>query len=177
MSRAPNPRQIVLDTETTGLDPADGHRIIEIGAVELVDGQRTGCLFHSYLDPGRPSDPGALAVHGISDASLVGQPTFGQVATPLIRWISGAELIIHNAPFDLGFLDYELAHSGRGRRIADLNRVIDTLDLARERWPTERHSLDAMCALLGIDTGHRQNHGALLDAELLASCYQQMVPW
>ncbi|MDF3054778.1 MAG: polymerase epsilon subunit [Gammaproteobacteria bacterium] len=166
-------RQVVLDTETTGLLVADGHRIIEIGCIELVDRERTGRHFHTYLQPQREVDPGAFAVHGISDKFLADKPLFAHVSEDFIRYIEGAELIIHNAPFDIGFLDSELARLKLGT-IAERCTVLDTLVLARTKHPGQQNSLDALCKRYGISLSERSLHGALLDAELLASVYLAM---
>jgi len=165
-------RIVVLDTETTGLEVNQGHRLIEIGCVELGDRRRSGRHFQRYLNPERAVDRGALAVHGLDDAFLSTQPRFSEVAAELLQFIDGAELIIHNAAFDLGFLDAELqrldaAHVPLAQRFA----VTDTLLLARERFPGQRNSLDALCKRFEIDNSSRKLHGALLDAELLADVY------
>jgi DNA polymerase-3 subunit epsilon len=176
-------RQVVLDTETTGLEPEQGHRIIEIGCVELgvelVDRRLTGNTFHQYLRPDREIDPGAVDVHGITNEFLADKPRFEGVAEDLLAYLSGAELIIHNAPFDVGFLDAELAAWGRkggrgGLRIADICLVTDTLVMARRAHPGQRNSLDALCKRYGVDNSHRDLHGALLDAEILADVYLAM---
>ncbi len=165
-------RQVVLDTETTGLEVQRGHRVIEIGCVELVQRRRTGRDFHAWLNPDRAIDEGARAVTGISDESLRDKPRFEQVAQELLQFIDGAELIAHNASFDLAFLDAEFARAGMAHiRIAERTRVIDTLELARERFPGQRNSLDALCKRLDVDNSHRQLHGALLDANLLVDVY------
>ncbi|KAB2897671.1 MAG: DNA polymerase III subunit epsilon [Dokdonella sp.] len=165
-------RQVVLDTETTGLEVQRGHRVIEIGCVELVQRRRTGRDFHTWLNPDRAIDEGARAVTGISDESLRDKPRFEQVAQELLQFIDGAELIAHNASFDLAFLDAEFARAGMAHiRIAERTRVIDTLELARERFPGQRNSLDALCKRLDVDNSHRQLHGALLDANLLVDVY------
>ncbi|MBK1700928.1 DNA polymerase III subunit epsilon [Thiococcus pfennigii] len=168
-------RQIVLDTETTGLDPHEGHRIIEIGCVEIVARRLTRNNFHQYLQPDREIDAGAIAVHGISNEFLRDKPRFADIAESLLRYLEGAELIIHNAAFDLGFLDHELGlwREG-GPRIVDLCRVTDTLALARERHPGQRNSLDALCKRYEVDNSQRDLHGALLDAEILADVYLAM---
>jgi DNA polymerase III subunit epsilon len=167
-------RQIILDTETTGLEPADGHRVIEIGCVELVDRRLSGRHFHQYLNPERDIEDGALEVHGISDEFLADKPVFADVVDEFLAFIDGAELIIHNAPFDLGFLDGELALLGRADRMRDHVGVIDTLELARELHPGQRNSLDALCKRYEIDDSRRTLHGALLDAEILADVYLAM---
>lgn len=168
-------RQIVLDTETTGLDPQDGHRIIEIGCVELIDRQLTGNNFHRYLQPDREIDAGAADVHGITNAFLIDKPRFAEIAEVLVQYLQGAELIIHNAAFDVGFLDHELARWGDGAlRVADLCEVTDTLAMARRLHPGQRNSLDALCKRYAVDNRHRDLHGALLDAEILADVYLAM---
>jgi DNA polymerase-3 subunit epsilon len=168
-------RQIVLDTETTGLEPELNHRIIEIGCVELVNRRITGRTFHRYLNPERDIDDGALAVHGISRAELDGQPRFADVAEELVGFIGGAELVIHNAAFDVGFLDAELARlPGERRQVSALCQVLDTLALARELHPGQRNSLDALCKRYDIDNSARELHGALLDARILADVYLAM---
>ena len=168
-------RQIVLDTETTGLEVGKGHRIIEIGCIELTERRPSGKRFHRYLNPQRPVDEGARSVHGISDEFLADKPRFAEVAAEFLEFIAGAELVIHNAAFDVGFLDAELALVDPGLgRIADHARVLDTLALAREKYPGQRISLDALCKRLNIDNRHRELHGALLDSELLAEVWLAM---
>jgi DNA polymerase III subunit epsilon len=168
-------RQIVLDTETTGLEPELGHRVIEIGCIELVNRRPTGRTFHRYLNPERDVDDGALAVHGISRTDLDGQPRFADVSAPLLDFIAGGELVIHNAEFDVAFLDAELARiPGETRRVASVCQVLDTLALARELHPGQRNSLDALCKRYGVDNSHRELHGALLDAQILADVYLAM---
>ncbi len=167
-------RQIILDTETTGLEVGKGHRIIEIGCIELVERRLTDRKFHCYLNPERLIDPGAAAVHGISDEFLVDKPRFAEIADALLGFIADSELIIHNAPFDVAFLDNELLQAGGRGRIAEHARVLDTLKLAREKYPGQKNSLDALCKRLNVDNSHRQLHGALLDAQLLAEVYLAM---
>jgi DNA polymerase III subunit epsilon len=168
-------RQIVLDTETTGLEPELNHRIIEIGCVELVNRRASGRTFHRYLNPERDIDDGALAVHGISRTELDGQPRFAEIVEELLGFIAGAELVIHNAAFDVAFLDAELTRlPGERRQIAALCQVLDTLALAREVHPGQRNSLDALCKRYGIDNSARELHGALLDARILADVYLAM---
>jgi DNA polymerase-3 subunit epsilon len=168
-------RQIVLDTETTGLEPDLGHRIIEIGCVELVNRRPSGRTFHKYLNPERDIDEGAAAVHGISRADLEGKPKFAEVAEELVAFIDGAELVIHNAAFDVAFLDAELVRiQGQLRTIAKLCRVLDTLALARSMHPGQRNNLDALCKRYSIDNSRRELHGALLDARILADVYLAM---
>lgn len=166
-------RQVVLDTETTGLSAADGHRIIEIGCLELVGRRLTGSELHYRLNPEREVDAGAVAVHGMRLEDLVDEPRFAAVVDELIRFVADAEVIIHNAPFDVEFLDAELARLQRGR-FEDHCRVTDTLRLAREMHPGKRNSLDALCERYGISNRHRTLHGALLDAGLLAEVYLAM---
>lgn len=167
-------RQIVLDTETTGLELSDGHRIIEIGCVELVHRRLSGQTWHRYLRPEREVEAGALAVHGITNEFLAGQPRFADVAEEFLQFVAGAELIIHNAPFDVGFLDDELRRAGDARTIAALCPVVDTLTLARRMHPGQRNSLDALCKRYGVDNSQRDLHGALLDARILADVYLAM---
>ncbi|MBK1654694.1 DNA polymerase III subunit epsilon [Allochromatium vinosum] len=169
-------RQIVLDTETTGLEPREGHRIIEIGCVELVDRRPTGRNFHEYLNPERQIDAEAEAVHGISNAFLADKPRFAERAERLVEYLRGAELIIHNAAFDVGFLDHEfgLWRGAEAPRIADLCTVTDSLLMARKLHPGQRNGLDALCKRYAIDNSHRTLHGALLDAEILADVYLAM---
>ncbi|MFO1429699.1 MAG: DNA polymerase III subunit epsilon [Candidatus Competibacteraceae bacterium] len=167
-------RQIVLDTETTGLDPAQGHRIIEIGGVELVNRRLTGRRFQRYLQPDRPIEPAAVLIHGISTEFLADKPRFADITAELLEFISGTELIIHNAPFDIGFLEQELRQAGQAIRIRDICRVLDTLELARQRHPGQKNSLDALCKRYAIDNSQRSLHGALLDAEILADLYLAM---
>ena len=168
-------RQIVLDTETTGLDPAQGHRIIEIGCVELLDRKLTGRHFHQYINPEREVDAGAIEVHGITDEMLKDKPLFAQIADEFLDFIRGAELIIHNAPFDIGFLDAELKFLARNDpKISTICGVIDTLVMARQKHPGQRNSLDALCSRYYVDNSQRDLHGALLDAEILADVYLLM---
>ncbi len=165
-------RQVVFDTETTGMPVELGHRVIEIGCVELVGRRLTGRHFHYYLNPDRESDPGALAVHGLTSEFLADKPRFASIAQDFVEFIRDAELIAHNARFDVGFMDAELARVGGDLpRIRDIARVTDTLTLAREQFPGQRNSLDALCKRLGVDNTARTLHGALLDAELLADVY------
>jgi DNA polymerase-3 subunit epsilon len=168
-------RQIVLDTETTGLEVSQGHKIIEIGCVELVNRRITGRHFHQYVHPEREIDAGALEVHGITLEFLAGKPNFSQVAAEFIEFIDGAELIIHNAAFDVGFLDAELrALENFDKKIAQICDVIDTLQMARHKHPGQRNNLDALCQRYEIDNSSRTLHGALLDAEILAEVYLAM---
>jgi DNA polymerase III subunit epsilon len=175
-------RQIVLDTETTGLEAERGHRIIEIGCVELINRRPSGRHFHHYLNPEREIDVGARAVHGITRERLLAAPRFAEIAEELFGFITGSELIIHNAPFDLGFIDMELALLAKTLRdgralpagVRSVCMVLDTLSLARERHPGQRNNLDALCKRYGIDNSHRELHGALLDARILADVYLAM---
>lgn len=165
-------REIVFDTETTGLSPKDGHRIVEIGCVELVNKVETGRDFHAYFNPGRTMPSEAEAVHGLSSLFLSDKPAFTDRAEALIDFIGDAPLIAHNAIFDFGFLNWELQECGRPA-IA-MTRMIDTLAIARTRHPGAKHSLDALCSRYGIDRSHRVKHGALLDAQLLAQLYVEL---
>jgi DNA polymerase-3 subunit epsilon len=168
-------RQIVLDTETTGLEVRQGHRLIEIACVEMVERRPTGRHYQTYLNPDRLIDEGAKQVTGIEDEFLLDKPRFAEVADEFLAFIKGAELIIHNATFDVGFLDAELARLGpQYGRIADHCPVIDTLVMARERYPGQRNSLDALCKRLGVDNSARDLHGGLIDAQLLAEVYLAM---
>lgn len=168
-------RQVVLDTETTGLSWERGNRVVEIGCIELMERRPTGRRFQRYLNPGREMEPGAQEVTGLTLEFLSDKPLFTQVAQEFLEFISGAELIIHNADFDVGFLDYELGMLGETHgRISSHASVLDTLALARERFPGQRNSLDALCRRLGVDNAHRKLHGALLDAELLTEVYLAM---
>lgn len=168
-------RQIVLDTETTGLDPGQGHRIIEIGATEILNRRLTGSVFHRYLNPDREIDEGAAAVHGIRTEDLQDEPRFPEVAGELLDFIADAELVIHNAAFDVGFLDHELVLMKHAEpSIRTHCTVLDTLALAREMHPGQRNSLDALCRRYEVDNSKRDLHGALLDARLLAEVYLAM---
>jgi len=168
-------RQIVLDTETTGLEVAQGHRVIEIGCVEMLDRRLTGRHFHRYINPQREVEEGAFEVHGISNEFLRDKPGFAQIAEEFVDFVRGAELIIHNAPFDVGFLDNELALLGADwGRVRDYCSVTDTLVLARARHPGQKNNLDALCKRYAVDNSQRELHGALLDAEILADVYLQM---
>jgi|SRR5688572_4522681 len=167
-------RQIVLDVETTGLEASAGHRIIEIGCVELANRRPTGQKFHRYLNPEREIDAGALAVHGIDLSRLLQAPRFADIAGELIAFIDGAELIIHNAPFDVGFLDAEFARLPGLRPVAQMCKVLDTLALARRLNPGQRNGLDALCKRYHVDNSKRDLHGALLDAGILVDVYLAM---
>lgn len=167
-------RQIVLDTETTGIGHEQGHRVIEIGCVELFDRKVTGKHFHVYLNPQRDVDEGAFRVHGISTDFLQDKPLFADVVSEFLQFIGGAQLIIHNAAFDVGFLNSELKHVHWKKTLSEYCDVIDTLVMARDKHPGQRNSLDALCKRYGIDNSNRQLHGALLDAEILAYVYLAM---
>lgn len=167
-------RQIILDTETTGLDPRQGHRVIEIAAVEMLNRRLTGNHFHRYINPDRDIDEGAMQVHGITRDFLQDKPRFADVAAEFVEFVQGAELIIHNAPFDTAFLNAELALHGMNNLQTYTGEVIDTLPLARTLHPGQRNSLDALCKRYGVDNSTRTLHGALLDCELLAQVYLSM---
>lgn len=173
-------RQIIMDTETTGIDPKDGHRIVEIGAVEMVNRRFTGRTYHQYVNPERHIDAEVVAIHGIDNARVANEPTFAQIADEFWAFIEGAELVIHNAPFDVGFIDHELGMLNRLRSAPPLGpvrehcRVLDSLAMARKLHPGQRNSLDALCKRYDIDNGHRVLHGALLDSEILADVYLAM---
>ena len=168
-------RQIVLDTETTGLEPREGHRIIEIGCVELQHRRLTGNNYHQYLQPDREIDAGAVDVHGITNEFLSDKPRFADIAGDLLEYLKGAELIIHNAPFDVGFLNHELAMlGGEYGQLEEYCTILDTLEMARKLHPGQRNSLDALCKRYQVDNSQRDLHGALLDAEILADLYLVM---
>jgi DNA polymerase III subunit epsilon len=168
-------RQIVLDTETTGLETSQGHRIIEIGCVELFNRRLTGRHYHQYINPEREIDAGAFAVHGISNERLANEPVFAQIKDEFLTFIGDAELIIHNAAFDIGFIDYELSLlNARHASVTQRRSVIDTLLLARGKHPGQKNNLDALCKRYGVDNSQRDLHGALLDAEILADVYLAM---
>jgi len=165
-------REIVFDTETTGLSPDDGHRLVEIGCVELVNRMETGRTYHVYLNPERPMPKEAQAVHGLSSEFLADKPRFAEVVGDFLAFIQGAQLVAHNAMFDLGFLNAELRKCGRPPIFAE--RATDTLAIAREKLPGAKHTLDALCTRYGIDRSMRVHHGALLDAQLLAQVYVEL---
>jgi DNA polymerase-3 subunit epsilon len=168
-------RLVVLDTETTGLNPQEGHRIIEIGCVELVNRRLTGKRFHVYINPERTIDDGAIEVHGITNEFLEDKPVFAGVVDDFIAFIQDAELVIHNAPFDVGFINYEFSRLNNGTgTVTDYSKVFDTLTYARKKHPGQRNSLDALCKRYSIDNSHRDLHGALLDAEILADVFLLM---
>lgn len=168
-------RQIILDTETTGLEPSDGHRIIEIGCVELANRRITGNTYHQYIQPDREIDAGAREVHGITDRFLVDKPRFADIAEEFLAFIKGAELIIHNAPFDVGFINHEFSLLKKSvGPLSEHCTIIDTLAIARRLHPGQRNNLDALCKRYHIDNSQRELHGALLDAEILADVYLAM---
>lgn len=170
-----NTRQIVLDTETTGLEPSQGHRIIEIGCVEMINRRLTGNNYHQFIQPDREIDEGAQAVHGISNEFLADKPRFPDVIKDFIEYLDGAELIIHNAPFDVGFIDHEFKLVGdEYGKVATYCSVIDTLVMARKMRPGKKNNLDVLCKEYEVNNAHRELHGALLDAELLAEVYLRM---
>ena len=165
-------RQIVLDTETTGIDPLNGHKLIEIGCVEMINRRLTGKTYHQYINPQRDIEQEAINIHGITNEFLTDKPIFSQVADEFCCFVDGAELIIHNAPFDLGFLNNELKNiSSTFGLVESRCSIIDTLALARSKHPGQRNSLDALCRRYGVDNSHRELHGALLDSEILADVY------
>lgn len=164
-------RQVVLDTETTGIDPSEGHRIIEIGCVELIERKLTGRHYHVYINPGREIEAEAITIHGITNEFLADKPEFAEVADEFFEFIKGAELVIHNAAFDIGFMDSEFARLTPLRKTADHCGILDSLAIARAKHPGQRNSLDALCKRYGVDNSNRELHGALLDAELLADAY------
>lgn len=164
-------RQIVLDTETTGIDPKEGHRIIEIGCVELMNRRLTGRTYHRYLKPDRLIDEEAIQVHGITNEFLDDKPRFKEIQDEFLHFIRGADLVIHNAAFDVGFIDNELNLNDHQERVHDFCQVTDTLAIARKKHPGQKNNLDALCRRYGIDNSHRELHGALLDSEILADVY------
>ena len=166
-------RLIILDTETTGIKPSEGHRIIEVGAVQILDREITSTEFHRYVQPNRKVGE-SVNIHGITDKFLINKPQFNQICDDLLSFIDGATLIIHNAPFDLGFLNNELKLIGIKKKIEDLCPIIDTLELSKEQRPGTMHNLDALCRRFGIDTSARTRHGALLDAQILTKVYLAM---
>jgi DNA polymerase-3 subunit epsilon len=168
-------RQIVLDTETTGLETSQDHRIIEIGCVEVVGRKLTGRHYHQYINPQRKVDEGAMEVHGITDQFLEDKPLFAQVAKEFLEFVDGADLVIHNAPFDVGFINHEIAKMAVKYQVIETScRIIDTLALARQKHPGQKNNLDALCKRYGVDNSQRDLHGALLDAEILADVYLLM---
>ena len=169
-------RQIILDTETTGLEPSQGHRIIEIGAVEMLNRRLTGSRFHQYLNPERDIDAGAIEVHGITNEMLADKPKFADIAADFLAFVQGAELVIHNAPFDVGFINSEFRLLGKALPVSieGVCTVLDTLKLARKLRPGQKNDLDSLCRHYSIDNSQRSMHGALLDAEILADVYLAM---
>jgi len=167
-------RQIILDTETTGLSVEAGHRIIEIGAVEIVDRRMTGNNYQTYLNPKRSIDPGSIAVHGITNDDVADKPEFKEVMQEFLSFIQDTELLIHNAPFDTAFINHEFSLAGYEKKIEDLCEIKDTLLIARKTHPGKRNSLDALCARYNVDTSNRELHGALIDAKLLGQVYLLM---
>ncbi|WP_311943775.1 DNA polymerase III subunit epsilon [Halomonas piscis] len=172
-------RQVVLDTETTGIDPKQGHKLVEIGAVEMVNRRLTGRTYHQYINPECHIDAEVVAIHGIDNEKVVNEPVFAEVADAFWAFIEGAELVIHNAPFDIGFIDHELARINTHRQaplgpVAEHCAILDTLTMARKLHPGQRNTLDALCKRYDIDNGHRVLHGALLDSEILADVYLAM---
>ena len=166
-------RLIVLDTETTGIRPEEGHRIIEVGAVQILNREITSTEFHKYIQPNQTVGD-SVNIHGITDKFLINKPQFDQISNDLLSFIEGATLVIHNAPFDLGFLDNELKINGINKKIEDICQIIDTLELSKEQRPGTMHNLDALCRRFGVDTSARTRHGALLDAQILAQVYLAM---
>jgi len=173
-------RQVILDTETTGIDPKEGHRLVEIGAVEMVNRRLTGNTYHQYINPERHIDAEVVAVHGIDDERVANEPVFAAIVDEFWAFIAGAELVIHNAAFDVGFIDHELARLNKARGgqplgpVAEHCSILDTLSLARQKHPGQRNNLDALCKRYEVDNGQRVLHGALLDAEILADVYLAM---
>ena len=167
-------RQIVLDTETTGIDPNEGHRIIEIGCVEVIERELTGRNYHVYINPEREVEAEAITVHGITNEFLADKPKFAEVADEFFEFIKGAELVIHNAAFDVGFMDSEFARLKPVRKTADHCGIVDSLAIARKKHPGQKNNLDALCKRYGVDNSNRDLHGALLDAEILADVYLLM---
>ncbi len=168
-------RQILLDTETTGLEPKQGHRIIEIGCVEMVNRRITDNHYHQYIQPDREIDSGAIEVHGITNQFLADKPRFADIAGAFIDYVKGAELIIHNAPFDVGFLNHEFGMMNRGLpQLEEICTITDSLQMARKQYPGQKNNLDALCRRLEIDNSQRTLHGALLDSEILAEVYLAM---
>jgi len=166
-------RLIVLDTETTGIRPEEGHRIIEVGAVQILNREITSTEFHKYVQPNRPVGD-SVNIHGITDKFLINKPQFDKISDDLLSFIEGSTLVIHNAPFDLGFLDNELKINGTNKKIEDICQIIDTLELSKKQRPGTMHNLDALCRRFGVDTSARTRHGALLDAQILAQVYLAM---
>lgn len=166
-------REIVLDTETTGLEPSEGDRIVEIGAIELINHMPTGRVYHEYIDPERDMPEAAFQVHGLGNAFLRGKPVFGQIAKEFLEFVADAPLVIHNAAFDMKFLNAELERAGY--RTLPMSQALDTLPLARKKFPGSPASLDALCRRFGVDNSGREKHGALLDSEILAEVYLELI--
>ena len=164
-------RQIILDTETTGLEPSQGHNVIEIGCVEMIKRRLTGNNYHQYIKPDRDSDEDAIRIHGITNEFLADKPKFRDITADFLEYIRGAELIIHNAPFDIGFLNAELKRNGCNEKVEDICSIVDSLALARRKHPGQKNNLNALCRRYGNDNSHRELHGALLDSEILADVY------
>ena len=164
-------RQIVLDTETTGIDPAEGHRIIEIGCGELMERQPTGRHYHVYINPEREVEAEAISIHGITNEFLTDKPVFSNIADEFFEFIKGAELVIHNAAFDVGFMDSEFSRLKSKRKTTEHCGIVDSLAIARKKHPGQKNNLDALCKRYGVDNSNRELHGALLDAEILADVY------
>ena len=164
-------RQIILDTETTGLEPSQGHNVIEIGCVEMIKRRLTGNNYHQYIKPDRDSDEDAIRIHGITNEFLADKPKYRDITADFLEYIRGAELIIHNAPFDIGFLNAELKRNGCNEKVEDICSIVDSLALARRKHPVQKNNLNALCRRYGIDNSHRELHGALLDSEILADVY------
>lgn len=167
-------RQIMLDTETTGISVQQGNRVLEIGAVEVINREISGSSYQQYINPGRDSEAGALEVHGITTEFLSDKPTFARIVDDFINYVKGAELIIHNAPFDVGFINHEFSLCGKNIKIEDICTITDSLDYARNKHPGARNSLDALCKRYGVVNEHRTLHGALLDSQILAEVYLMM---
>lgn len=167
-------RQVILDTETTGLDPNDGHRVIEIGCIEVIDREVTDRHYHQYIQPDRNVEQEAVDIHGITNDFLLDKPVFLEIMPEFLAFVDGAQLVIHNAPFDMGFLNAELKWAGYAKSLNDHCTVLDTLVMAKNLYPGQRNSLDALCKRLGINNSHRTLHGALLDSQILADVYLLM---
>ncbi|MEH6575733.1 MAG: DNA polymerase III subunit epsilon [Amphritea sp.] len=164
-------RQIVLDTETTGIDPKEGHRIIEIGCVEMINRRLTGKTYHRYINPQRVVEDEAISIHGITNEFLADKHLFADIQHEFLEFIRGADLVIHNAAFDVGFMNHELSLNGHKERVEEFCQITDTLALARKKHPGQKNNLNALCRRYGIDNSHRELHGALLDSEILADVY------
>lgn len=167
-------RQIVLDTETTGLDPSSGHRVVEVACLELMGGEETGRVFHHYINPAMPMPPYAQEIHGLSDKFLSDKPAFSKIVDDLIGFMREAELVIHNAPFDLKFINHELTLAGKGKLADYCPTIVDTLLIAKDKRPGKKNTLDALCQNFEIDISGRSRHGALIDVHLLAKVYEAL---